>query len=52
MSTCEHLRSSDDASPRTNKHATEHFHASKPPTIRSFEPDESWKWCYVDEIEG
>jgi uncharacterized UBP type Zn finger protein len=38
-----------DQSP--NKHATAHFHQSKHPIIRSFEPGEDWGWCYVDEIE-
>jgi uncharacterized UBP type Zn finger protein len=33
-----------------NKHATKHFHASKHPVIRSFEPGENWMWCYVDEL--
>jgi uncharacterized UBP type Zn finger protein len=80
---CEHLRSPDDAPPRTpkgceeclrmgdtwvhlrrclhcghigccdqskNRHATKHFHTTKHPVIQSFEPDEAWKWCYVDEI--
>lgn len=37
-----------DASP--NKHATKHFHATKHPIIQSFEPNEDWLWCYVDEI--
>lgn len=33
-----------------NKHATKHFHATKHPIIRSFEPGEEWKWCYIDEL--
>jgi hypothetical protein len=33
-----------------NKHATKHFHATKHPVVQSFQPGESWKWCYVDEI--
>jgi uncharacterized UBP type Zn finger protein len=37
-----------DSSPR--KHATAHYHSSSHPVIRSFEPGESWRWCYVDEI--
>jgi uncharacterized UBP type Zn finger protein len=37
-----------DASP--NRHATAHFHATGHPVIRSFEPDESWVWCFVDEV--
>jgi monovalent cation/hydrogen antiporter len=36
-----------DSSPM--KHASAHFHASGHPVIRSFEPGESWLWCYVDE---
>jgi uncharacterized UBP type Zn finger protein len=32
-----------------NKHATRHFHATQHPLIKSFEPGESWGWCYVDE---
>ncbi|NUT51249.1 MAG: UBP-type zinc finger domain-containing protein [Saccharothrix sp.] len=35
-----------DSSPR--RHATAHFHASAHPVIRSFEPGEDWRWCYVD----
>jgi tellurite resistance protein TerC len=31
-----------------NKHATAHFHSSGHPIIRSLEPGEHWKWCYVD----
>jgi uncharacterized UBP type Zn finger protein len=37
-----------DQSP--NRHATMHFHATKHPIIRSFEPGEDWRWCYVDEV--
>lgn len=36
-----------DSSP--NRHATAHFHESAHPIIRSVEPGESWRWCYVDE---
>ncbi|KOX35059.1 zinc finger, UBP-type [Saccharothrix sp. NRRL B-16348] len=35
-----------DSSPR--RHATAHFNASEHPVMRSFEPDEDWRWCYVD----
>ena len=34
-----------------NKHATAHFHATGHPVMRSIEPGESWKWCYVDRIK-
>jgi len=33
------------------RHATAHFHQTKHPIIRSFEPGEEWRWCYVDEME-
>ena len=39
-----------DSSPR--RHATAHFHTSGHPAIRSFEPGESWRWCYIDEEVG
>jgi uncharacterized UBP type Zn finger protein len=31
------------------KHATEHFHDTGHPVVRSFEPGENWFWCYVDD---
>ena len=34
-----------DSSP--GRHATAHFHATQHPIIESFEPGESWGWCYV-----
>lgn len=37
-----------DRSP--NRHATAHFRAAGHPVIRSVEPGESWRWCYVDEV--
>ncbi|SEK94901.1 ubiquitin carboxyl-terminal hydrolase 14 [Nonomuraea pusilla] len=39
-----------DSSP--NKHATKHHHATGHPVIQSFEPGESWRWCYVDSTMG
>lgn len=33
-----------------NRHATKHFWASRHPIVASLEPDEDWRWCYVDEI--
>ncbi|MCP2197329.1 UBP-type zinc finger domain-containing protein [Lentzea flava] len=35
-----------DSSP--GKHATKHYTASQHPVMRSFEPGEDWRWCYVD----
>jgi uncharacterized UBP type Zn finger protein len=37
-----------DSSP--NKHASRHFRSSNHPIIKSFEPDEEWGWCYIDEL--
>lgn len=33
-----------------NWHATAHSHTSSHPIVQSFEPDEDWLWCYVDEV--
>lgn len=38
-----------DSSP--HRHATAHFHTTLHPVMRSIEPDESWGWCYVDEVQ-
>ena len=32
-----------------NRHATAHFHESGHPMIRSAQPDEDWRWCYLDD---
>jgi len=45
--TCGHVGCCDSSK---NKHATKHFHATEHPTIRSFQPGETWRWCYVDEL--
>jgi uncharacterized UBP type Zn finger protein len=37
-----------DSSP--NRHATAHFHQTEHPIVRSLEPGEDWRWCYVDEV--
>ena len=44
--TCGHVGCCDRS---PNQHATAHFHEVGHPVIRSFEPDESWVWCFVDE---
>jgi len=33
-----------------NHHATKHFWATGHPIVRSIEPGEDWRWCYIDEI--
>src|SRR6266478_2141117 len=45
--TCGHVGCCDDSK---NKHAAKHFHSTNHPLIKSFEPDEEWGWCYVDEL--
>ncbi len=37
-----------DSSP--NRHATKHFRATEHPVVRSFEPGESWYWCYPEAL--
>jgi monovalent cation/hydrogen antiporter len=34
------------------KHAEAHFHETSHPVMRSIEPGEAWRWCYVDEVLG
>jgi uncharacterized UBP type Zn finger protein len=45
--TCGHVGCCDSS---PNKHATKHYHSTKHPLIRSFEPGEEWVWCYADEL--
>ena len=39
-----------DSSPR--RHASAHARTDEHPVVRSFEPGEEWRWCYVDEVLG
>lgn len=39
-----------DSSP--SRHATAHFHATGHPVMRSAEPGEDWRWCYVHQVIG
>ena len=41
---CGHVGCCDDSK---NKHATKHGAATGHAVIRSFEPGESWMWCYA-----
>ncbi len=34
------------------RHAERHFQQTRHPVMRSHEPGESWRWCYVDERLG
>jgi hypothetical protein len=39
-----------DSSP--NRHASKHFRAVDHPVVRSGQPGENWRWCFVDEVLG
>jgi CPA1 family monovalent cation:H+ antiporter len=47
--TCGHVGCCDSS---IGRHATGHFHDTDHPVMRSFEPGEAWRWCYVDEHLG
>ncbi|MGA2229068.1 MAG: UBP-type zinc finger domain-containing protein [Syntrophobacteraceae bacterium] len=44
--TCGHVGCCDSSK---NKHATKHYHTTRYPVIRSFEPGETWRYCCIDE---
>ena len=44
---CGHVGCCDDS---PNRHATKHFHKTKHPIMKSFEPGEDWGFCFVDQI--
>ncbi|MGW5387039.1 Na+/H+ antiporter [Nocardia sp. NPDC003963] len=39
-----------DSSP--GNHAAGHYSSTSHPVMRSVEPGEAWRWCYVDELLG
>jgi hypothetical protein len=45
--TCGHIGCCDSS---PGKHATFHSQRTAHPLVQSFEPDEEWYWCYVDEV--
>ncbi len=45
---CGHVGCCDSSK---NKHATKHFRAAHHPIMQSIEPGESWRWCFVDQME-
>ncbi|TWS22588.1 Na+/H+ antiporter [Tsukamurella sputi] len=45
--TCGHVGCCDSSE---GKHATVHHELTNHPVIRSFQPGESWRWCYIDEL--
>jgi len=46
--TCGHVDCCDSS---PGRHATAHFHATRHPVVKSFEPGESWAWCYRHQEE-
>ncbi|MBP2472174.1 CPA1 family monovalent cation:H+ antiporter [Crossiella equi] len=47
--TCGHVGCCD-SSPA--QHATRHFREEQHPVMRSFEPGEKWRWCFVHGVVG
>jgi hypothetical protein len=39
-----------DSSPR--RHMSAHHDKEGHPVMRSYEPGETWRWCFVDELLG
>ncbi|MEO6886572.1 MAG: Na+/H+ antiporter [Jatrophihabitantaceae bacterium] len=46
---CGHVGCCDSS---VHKHAAAHFHETDHPVMRSIEPGEAWRWCYVDDLLG
>jgi hypothetical protein len=46
--TCGHVGCCDSSPLR---HTRAHTFAIGHPVVRSFEPGEDWRWCYVDEVD-
>lgn len=44
--TCGHVGCCDSS---RGKHALAHYEATGHPIVRSFQPGESWGWCFADE---
>lgn len=45
--TCGNIGCCDDSK---NTHARKHAQDGEHPIVRSFEPGEHWRWCYLDRI--
>ncbi len=44
---CGHVGCCDDS---PNRHASKHYRSTKHPVIRSFEPGETWRYCFPDDL--
>ena len=42
---CGHVGCCDSS---RGRHATEHFRKTNHPVMKSHEPGQSWRWCYID----
>ncbi|MFB7285969.1 UBP-type zinc finger domain-containing protein [Actinacidiphila glaucinigra] len=47
--TCGHIGCCDSS---PGRHATAHYEATGHPVIRSYQPGEDWRWCFVHESMG
>ena len=45
--TCGHIGCCDSS---PNRHGTAHFHETAHPVMRSVEPGEDWRWCFVHHL--
>jgi len=45
--TCGHVGCCDSSAGR---HATGHYEQSDHPVMQSFEPGQTWRWCYPDTL--
>ena len=43
--TCGHVACCESS---VRQHATGHFASTRHPVMRSAEPGEAWRWCYLD----
>jgi uncharacterized UBP type Zn finger protein len=46
--TCGHVGCCDSS---PNRHARKHAQETGHAIVRSFEPGEDWRWCFIDEVE-
>lgn len=44
--TCGRVGCCDSSS---GQHASAHAHDAEHPVVRSFQPGEDWRWCYLDQ---
>lgn len=47
--TCGHVACCDSS---PHGHASAHYRATGHPVMRSYEPGEDWRWCFVHELIG